>query len=750
MGDIGAGDRPYFSFAYAYWWQWMDVDAANADGGGFFAGDNDEQTLNFANGRDYADEDALFPVDETNCAGGNSYGDNPNSVYDAVLASEATELWTADHLCWVQMRYDMADLGFSTVGGFDRSLQFGFRFESDAANTGNGYFVDDFEAYPGGLWRIQDEDGADNYKAIATNTGISLISTGSQNGAYGDAGASADESEDWNHTAMESPLIRTTAVQAFSGVRVDLQLWVDMAENNGSDGLFIQFSVDGGAWKTVGNTINSYFRQSGYDGAFACNVPYNPGNAFQNDIGCNENGFYLDKLAWTPVSFVIDDATFQDGGTLRFRFIFTTDEANNTGGDGLLIDSIIVYGTNKNYQFVEIYNPTPNPIDLDGPAGANNWRIATDDHTGSADSFDAIRARGGGNAASIPAGGYAILTARNAATKFYDGLYFAPNASAIQLEIDDDFFGNRGLGTTFGVLMLQDDTGALVDSVSYNLVFFDPVEYATQDAVWYNWSTLGTSAAGAQTQFWVTNPTKASNGPGPGVGSCHTSARNQLDTTNCFMLRNPAAATPVEDYDEDDAVELRTGTLDLSRTTASTMGNIEFWYSLNTDVANDDGFLVQLSSLGGNNFVNPFTGVAAECIGKIKDGQAEGGGCVTGTDRVDPNYDSTITSAGSGINGQRVYNTDMFGWRRVAAQLTDFVGTYSILRFYWEADNANIETSPGLYLDDIAVWYHWGGGIFEKTLERKSWRGNSNAGTNWGTSSPNYGTPGYFNSIGTN
>ena len=32
--------------------------------------------------------------------------------------------------------------------------------------------------------------------------------------------------------------------------------------------------------------------------------------------------------------------------------------------------------------------------------------------------------------------------------------------------------------------------------------------------------------------------------------------------------------------------------------TTSTMGNIEFWYGMDTDVANDDGFIVQLSSLG--------------------------------------------------------------------------------------------------------------------------------------------------------
>lgn len=759
MGDVGAGNMPYFTFQYWNWWQWMDMDPDDDDACGFAI---DDGVLGYPG--DFAAESSLYPVNQLACP--NSYGDNPTLVYDTnpsppLGAAFNTELWTRDHACWVKMRMDLSTSGFTSAGNHN-VMEMAWRFNSDVDGAdGAGWFIDDVEYYPGGIWHIQDEDGADNYKSRATHTGRTVLSTGADNGSYGDFGTG---DEDWLHAAVESPLVRITDAQDFNAVKVRFYLLMDMSDNAGEDGLFVQYSIDGGAWTSVASDQNSYFTQDGYDGILACNDPYDPGDNQQNDVGCNESAFFTDRINWTEVAFVVEDDTLIDGGTFRFRYQFTSDDGGN-GADGVLIDSIRVYGLQRNYQFLEVYNPTPHPIDVDGPAGANNWRIVTDGHTGSADSFDAIRGFGNVNAAAIPPGGYAVITQRSAITRFYDGLYFAaPPASAIRLEIDDDFFGYRGFGTEFGTVTLQDNTGAMIDSVSYNVVFYDQLEnyagqgaaFTTMDAAMYTYSTLTADGGdGNITTFWIMNPTKGTTGGNRGPGRDHTSGRYGLDTGQCFVQRDPSAGTPTEDYDDDDAAELRTQGLDLSQTTTANVGNLEFWYYLNTDDT-DDGFIVQLSSQGGNNLTIPFTGQPnaapeGECEGKLKDGQTEGDDCRTGTDRLNPNYNSAISSGSNSLDfgtGQRAYHTDQFGWRKVTATLNDFVGGYALLRFYWEADNSSTgQTRPGLYLDDIVVWYHWGGGVFQKTLERKSWKGNSSAGTNWGTSSPDYGTPGYFNSI---
>lgn len=754
MGDVGGGNQPYYTFQYLYWWQWMDLDGVDDDVCGFAIND-----LGLTYPNDFAPEASLYPVNQSAC-GGNSYGGNPNAVYDSIPtigcgascvgASFETRLWTADHACWVQMKQDLDAPGY-TSGGNHKTMEMSWRFSSNNAGAdGAGWFIDDMEIYPSGIWNIEDEDGADNYKgrSMVGASGLSCLATGSGNGSYGDGGAE----EDYLHAAVESPLIRVTAVQDFNAIKVSYLYLMDLAENNGDDGYFVQYSINGGAWKSVGSTGESYFTLGGYDGLLSCNVPYDPGSTNQNDVGCNESAFFSDRTAWTQTDFVVEDDAFSAGATFRFRFVFTSD-TNSNGQDGVLIDNVRVIGLQRNYQWIELYNPTPHSIDVDGAGGANNWRIVTDGHTGSSDSYDAIRALGGGNAAPIPPGGYAVITQQQSKTRFYDGTYFAaPPASAIQLEIDDDFFGYRGLGTQFGKITLQDDTGNTIDNVNYNLVFFDQVEYdvsQSQDSVWYNWSTLGNdtgTADGVFTQFWVGNPTRAGTGR---AQKDHTSGKYSLDNGECFMLRNPSAGTPEEDYDDDDAVELRTNALDLTQTSVSTVGNLEFWYFMDTDDT-DDGFIVQLSSTGGSQFVMPFTGAANDCLGKLKDGTAEGGGCVTGTDRIEPNYNGAMSSGTSSINAQASYNRDQRAWRRVTAQLTDFIGTQAILRFYWESDNSSAGTISGLYLDDIAVWYHWGGGIFQKTLERKSWRGGSNKAANWGTSTADYGSPGTFNGIGTN
>jgi prepilin-type N-terminal cleavage/methylation domain-containing protein len=108
-------------------------------------------------------------------------------------------------------------------------------------------------------------------------------------------------------------------------------------------------------------------------------------------------------------------------------------------------------GTERRREWVEIYNYGTDDIDLTG------WQISDSRNT------DVLGIGPGGSTMTLPAGGYAIITANP--TDVYT--FYTVDPGAIRLQVPDSSIGN-GLADSSEVISILDSSGNTVDSVTYD------------------------------------------------------------------------------------------------------------------------------------------------------------------------------------------------------------------------------------------------------------------------------------------
>ena len=110
------------------------------------------------------------------------------------------------------------------------------------------------------------------------------------------------------------------------------------------------------------------------------------------------------------------------------------------------------------YEWIELYNPTDDPINL------TNW-ILTDNYENETLQPDLDHGNG---SMIIPPKGFAMITDQG--TKFYDN--YSISADAIKLYVDDSSIGN-GLGNSGDKLILKNDSDVISDSMEWIIDYED-------------------------------------------------------------------------------------------------------------------------------------------------------------------------------------------------------------------------------------------------------------------------------------
>ncbi|HEX08511.1 MAG TPA: lamin tail domain-containing protein, partial [Thermoplasmatales archaeon] len=114
---------------------------------------------------------------------------------------------------------------------------------------------------------------------------------------------------------------------------------------------------------------------------------------------------------------------------------------------------------NDNFnEWIELYNPTNNPVDVDG------WRIVDNNEEDLIEGDDV----NGNGTTIIPPHSYAIITDSN--THVYDSFTIPENA--VKLHVEDSSIGNN-LGNTEDKLILKNATGAIVDAIEWGSDYSD-------------------------------------------------------------------------------------------------------------------------------------------------------------------------------------------------------------------------------------------------------------------------------------
>jgi cardiolipin synthase len=121
----------------------------------------------------------------------------------------------------------------------------------------------------------------------------------------------------------------------------------------------------------------------------------------------------------------------------------------------LLINEVMCHPTdNENTnEWIELYNPTSEPIDITG------WTIGDEKET---DTLQAEGAHGDGTTV-IPPGGYALIT--DEGTTVYETFTVAENA--IRLSVDDSTLCGYGLNNQKEKIVLIDEAGTIIDAIEW-------------------------------------------------------------------------------------------------------------------------------------------------------------------------------------------------------------------------------------------------------------------------------------------
>ena len=125
----------------------------------------------------------------------------------------------------------------------------------------------------------------------------------------------------------------------------------------------------------------------------------------------------------------------------------------------ILINEVMYHPTSADStnEWIELYNPTDTPIDLNG------WTIA--DHT---ETDKIIPDPSRGTDTTLPPDGYAVLTDLDTTI---DDTFTIPD-TALRLSVDDKTLGN-GLGNQHDSLSLYDESGTLIDAMEWGTDYDD-------------------------------------------------------------------------------------------------------------------------------------------------------------------------------------------------------------------------------------------------------------------------------------
>lgn len=722
-----------FSFPFIHFFSWQDFPAAQtADCATAERGDSTTT-------RYYVNETNVFPLDVNRLvitAALNGFSVPPNS-YDAACTNASPLMngrrsWTNNHQPeWTEITYPIPENDTST----DFRVTFPFAADN-TATVAAGHYVDDASVYPGGEWERE-----------STPTGPGTCASGSycwgtiNNGNY----------SNYQNDAFETPTVITPAWT--NTVTLSWVQWRDFeSATTFYDGGFAEYSSDNGAtWVQFDDLQLSV----GYDPCVLgsdpdpasptyCTIPDLVNGCNGMSTFCNElqgyNGWSFDDQTWVKVSATLTGTEYANK-EMKFRFRFASDNSN--AARGWFIDDVKVTASPQtSYDWLELYNPTPYSVDV------SNWRLMMEhSYQDAPNPYDIISgdAANGSGSAVIGPYGYALIAANTPAgsTNVYDGIFFtvpAESSQARRLTIDDNVFGTLGLRNKFGKIQLQDNNGNLVDEVDYNLAFYDDMEGYGGSNPMYEQERYSVQQWANATHWAIGTPV---NGSGPGID--HT--RNAAGTGYTWLLCTDPANTTCEDYNNGEETGLIPPSFDLTGSTASNPPYMEFYFWNNVDNNNRrDGMLVEVSTQGGSDFVqDPANPDTIQLAGSS----------------LNPGYYSrTINQASNVLNGLYAYSRDIKTWTLITGNLSAYAGQVINIRFMFGADNGT--SAGGPYLDDIAVYYDWANlntnwdgvtPVLTNTIERKSWKGNSNSAANWRASlapynaAPTVGTPNQQNSV---
>jgi len=171
------------------------------------------------------------------------------------------------------------------------------------------------------------------------------------------------------------------------------------------------------------------------------------------------------KTLATIIYFTLSLTLISISYTISF-FSDTETSTNNLLGittlssDNLLINEVMYDPTQKDNfnEWIELYNPTNNPVDVDG------WRIVDNNEEDLIEGDDV----NGNGTTIIPPHGYAIITDSN--TLVYDNFTIPENA--IKLRVEDNDIGND-LGNKNDKIILKNATGSMIDAIEWGSDYSD-------------------------------------------------------------------------------------------------------------------------------------------------------------------------------------------------------------------------------------------------------------------------------------
>ncbi len=491
-----------------------------------------------------------------------------------------------------------------------------------------------------------------------------------------------------------------------------------------------------------------------YDDALSCEAAPGNNTLCYSTGGTVRQTWNGDRTSWTKVRAKLFP-NFIGGANpkIRVRFRFGSDRTVND--PGVFIDDVRVYDAPKvAYEWLELYNPNNYTVDV------SNWRIRTNTSYGDAPTtYDVISGdERYDNATTIAPYGYAVVTTDSTAAGCstivdtvndeYDFDFdndadvdaTDEDTNRRRLNIDDCRFGydstttdgyTDSLTDKYGFVELQDNAGRVIDYVAYNTAFFDNLESYTAGVSATDYLRVWTTNTFApdDTDWYICDPNAAS-----GTTLDQTLGQYGNTTGKAFCTKNASSG---EGFGNREQAALMFPPINLNAVSSSQNPKLSFYYLFrkSANQNSDDGFLIQSSQTAGTNFV--------QCVANDTTGLL--------TTELSPGYDKTIAQAGGSCDCanpaaahecQQIYSVEKTSYTRVEGDLSSFAGSVFSLRFYFAAEAAG--NNCCIYLDDLAVYYNWGGNG-TGTLERKYWTGDSNLAENWAqstnTTAPNIGTP---------
>lgn len=500
---------------------------------------------------------------------------------------------------------------------------------------------------------------------------------------------------------------------AGSNPKLNFYQWRDLKTTNeitaNTDGGYVEVckngdacfgAANGAGWTRLEDVANSL--NPGYAGSTVGGT----GNPL------NGNGYSTDLNAWTQTTANLSAFLGVGLQKIKIRWHFGSDETGGAFGGGNFTDGHapgwyiddIKVREGCAEEWIELYNPTPYAVQVTDSAATcrenaspitcdatKAWSIVLQTHKATDPIGDMIVQYSGDTRYQIPAFGYAVITNKTAVL-YTDAectsVYPIPS-TAVKLTIDDNSLGASGLPNTYGLVSIYDksnSSGALVDQVNYNVVLYDDFETAVTTM---QWSTANSGGATS----WSTGKLTAGDGMTDNLDHTYSTT-----STIGYVFGTKMGAA----YDNSSTAYLYDVAIDTTLdTTSATPATLSFYNRHKLDTG--DLVSVEQSLDGGGSW-------------------------------------STMTTSSAVMFG--AVATTETNWVNIIA--APAIGAISLIRFVLNT-NSTAGTGTGWYIDDVAVYWNWGGNGNNRTLERVNWAGSSTAKKNWCESIPANGSPGAVN-----